>query len=73
MGLLFTIAAVFASAVILRSQFWGLMTTFYCLRFETPNLEDQVPVFIWPRNRVAQLYPQALGFSLAILSLVRAK
>jgi hypothetical protein len=27
----------------------GLMTTFYCLRFETPpNLEGQVPVFIPP-------------------------
>jgi hypothetical protein len=26
-----------------------------------PNLEGQVPVFISPRNRVAQLYPQALG------------
>jgi hypothetical protein len=39
------------------------MTTFYCLRFETlPNLEGQVPVFISPRERVAQLYPQELGF-----------
>jgi hypothetical protein len=39
----------------------GLMTVFYCLRFETPpNLEGQVPVFIFPRHRVAQLYPQAL-------------
>jgi hypothetical protein len=38
------------------------MTTFYCLRFEpSPNLEGQVPVFISLRNRVAQLYPQALG------------
>jgi hypothetical protein len=26
-----------------------------------PNLEGQVPVFISPRNRVAQLYPEALG------------
>jgi hypothetical protein len=26
-----------------------------------PNLEGQVPVFISPRNRVAQLYPRALG------------
>jgi hypothetical protein len=26
-----------------------------------PNLEGQVPVFISPRNKVAQLYPQALG------------
>jgi hypothetical protein len=28
-----------------------------------PNLEDQVPVFISPRNRVARLYPQALGWT----------
>jgi hypothetical protein len=27
-----------------------------------PNLEGQVPVFIYPRNRVAQLYPQGPGF-----------
>jgi hypothetical protein len=27
----------------------------------SPNLEGQVPVFISPCNRVAQLYPQALG------------
>jgi hypothetical protein len=41
----------------------GLMTTFYCLRFDrdSPNLEDQVPIFISPRNRVTQLYPRALG------------
>jgi hypothetical protein len=28
----------------------------YCL--DSPNLEDQVPIFISPRNRVAQLYPR---------------
>jgi hypothetical protein len=28
---------------------------------DSPNLEGQVPVFIIPRDRVAQLYPQALG------------
>jgi hypothetical protein len=28
---------------------------------DSPNLEGQVPVFICPRNRAAQLYPQALG------------
>jgi hypothetical protein len=28
---------------------------------DSPNLEGQVPVFISHRNRVAQLYPQALG------------
>jgi hypothetical protein len=38
------------------------MTIFYCLTLlDYPNLEGQVPVFISPRNRVAQLYPQALG------------
>jgi hypothetical protein len=28
---------------------------------DSPNLERQVPIFISPRNRMAQLYPQALG------------
>jgi hypothetical protein len=28
---------------------------------DSPNLEGQVPVFISPRNRVVQLYLQALG------------
>jgi hypothetical protein len=28
---------------------------------DSSNLEDQVPIFISPRNRVAQLYPQTLG------------
>jgi hypothetical protein len=38
------------------------MTTNYCLRFETPlTWRGQVPVFISTRNRVAPLYPQALG------------
>jgi predicted nucleic acid-binding Zn finger protein len=27
----------------------------------SPSLEGQVPIFISPRNRVAQFYPQALG------------
>jgi hypothetical protein len=37
------------------------VTILYCLIWDSPNLEGQVPVFISPRNRVAQLYPQALG------------
>jgi hypothetical protein len=38
------------------------MTIFYYLRFETPpHLEGEVPVFIFPRNRVAQIHSQALG------------
>jgi hypothetical protein len=41
------------------------MSIFYCLYFrDSPNLEDQVPVFISPRNRVAQLYPQALSLDI---------
>jgi hypothetical protein len=31
---------------------------------DSPNLEGQVPVFISHRNRVAQLYPPALGYLL---------
>jgi hypothetical protein len=38
-----------------------LTAIFYCLIWDSPNLEGQVPVFISPRNRVAQLYPRALG------------
>jgi hypothetical protein len=28
----------------------------------TPNLEDETPVFMFPRDRMAQLYSQAPGF-----------
>jgi hypothetical protein len=53
---------VLASAVILRSDFRGTIdhNSLSQIR-DSPNLEDQVPVFISPRNRVAQLHPQALG------------
>jgi hypothetical protein len=37
----------------------GPMTTFYSQIQDSPNLEGHIPVFISPRNRVAQLYPQA--------------
>jgi hypothetical protein len=31
------------------------MTIFYCINFgDSPNLEGHVPVFISPRNRIAQ-------------------
>ena len=29
---------------------------------DSPNFEGHVPVFIYPRNRVAQLHPQTLDF-----------
>jgi hypothetical protein len=34
---------------------------FYCLIWDSPNMEGQVPVFISPRNRVAQLFPLGTG------------
>jgi hypothetical protein len=37
------------------------MTIFYCPICDSPNLEGQIPVFISPRNRVAQLYTRVLG------------
>jgi hypothetical protein len=49
------------------SQFWTqdtavFVTIFYSEILDYLNLQGQVPVFISPRNRVAQLYPQAPGF-----------
>jgi hypothetical protein len=42
----------------------GLMSIVYCLYFwAAPNQEGQVPVFISPRNRVAELYSRALVLS----------
>jgi hypothetical protein len=62
------------SVIYLYNCFWALpgqsllvrspaklTAIFYCLIWDPPNLEGQVPVFISPRNRVAQLYPRALG------------
>jgi hypothetical protein len=41
------------------------MSIVYCLYFwDSPNLEGKVPVFISPRNRVAQLYPRATLYEL---------
>jgi hypothetical protein len=49
------------------SEFHRTQIIFCCLIWNSPNREDQVPVFISPRNRVAQLYPRALG-SLSVAS-----
>jgi hypothetical protein len=65
MGLSFTITAVLASALILKSESRGAHDQILLSQIrDSPILEDQVPVFISPRNRVAWLYPQALGYSL---------
>jgi hypothetical protein len=53
---------VLASAVILGSESRGTREHILLSQIrDSPNLEGHVPVFISPRNRVAQLYPQALG------------
>jgi hypothetical protein len=47
----------------------GLMSIVYCLYFwDSSNLEGQVPVFISPRNKVAELYPRALGWSIIFVA-----
>jgi hypothetical protein len=53
---------VLACAVILGSESRGTRDHILLSQIrDSPNLEDHVPVFICLRNRVAQLYPQALG------------
>jgi hypothetical protein len=47
--------------VILRSKFRETHDILLSPIRHSPNLEGQVPVFISPRNGVAQLYPQALA------------
>jgi hypothetical protein len=48
---------VLASAVILWSESRGTHDRILLSQtLDSPNLEGQVPVFISPRNRVAQLY-----------------
>jgi hypothetical protein len=51
-----------ASTVILGSESHGTHGHILLSQIRNSrNLEGHVPVFISPRNRVAQLYPQALG------------
>jgi hypothetical protein len=59
---------VLASAVILGTKSRGTHDIFLPSQIrDSPNLEGQVPVIMSPGNRVAQLYPQALG-SLSVAS-----
>jgi hypothetical protein len=54
---------VLARAVILRSESRGTYDyILLSLISDSPNLEHQVPVSIFPRNMVARLYSQALGY-----------
>jgi hypothetical protein len=53
---------VLASAVILGSKSRGTHDHILLSQIRvSPNLEDQVPVFISLRNRVVRLYSQALS------------
>jgi hypothetical protein len=62
------LSLVLASAVILRFESRGTHDHILLSQFQDSfNMEDQVPIFISARNRVAQLYPQALG-SLVVAS-----
>jgi hypothetical protein len=53
---------VLASAVILGSESSGTRDHILVSQIrDSPKLQAQVPVFTSPRNRVAQLHPQALS------------
>jgi hypothetical protein len=56
-----------ASALILRSESSRPHHILLSQIRDSPSLEGQVPLFISPRNGVAQLYPQALG-ALSVVS-----
>jgi hypothetical protein len=63
-----------ASAVILSSESRGTHDHILPSQIrDSPNLEGQVRVFIYPRNRVAQLYPQALGSFSSSSTTLRAR
>jgi hypothetical protein len=50
---------------------WGFITVTFlrgCIVSPAPNLDDQASVFMTPEDRVAQLYPQALGTHFSRLS-----
>jgi hypothetical protein len=60
-------------AVILRSDSRGTRGHTLLPQIRTsPNLEGQTPIFISPRNRVAQLYPQELGSLFVVSTTYRA-
>jgi hypothetical protein len=62
MGLSFTIADGPSQRSHSRARVPRDTTIFYCLRFENPpTWRARPPVFISPRNRVAQLYPPRTG------------
>jgi hypothetical protein len=60
-GLFLQLLLVLARAVILGFECRGTHDHILLSQIrDSSNLEGQVPVFIYPRNRVAQFYPQTL-------------
>jgi hypothetical protein len=49
------------------AKIFFLQSKVFSLVFPTPNLEDQVSVFMYHSDRVTQLYPLALGSLLIAL------
>jgi hypothetical protein len=46
----------------------GLKTIFYCPNFwDSPNMEDQVPIFISPRKKGGPVKPPGTGFPFCCL------
>jgi hypothetical protein len=48
----------------------AILLDFAVSNLRLPNLEVQVLVFTSPRNRVAQIYPRALGFRWHVISVM---
>jgi hypothetical protein len=65
-------SAVF-SAVIQWSESHRTHNNTLLSHLRLPNLEGHVPVFISPRNRVAQIYPRAAAIPRYIVSALTAK
>jgi hypothetical protein len=61
MGLSFTIAASPRQRIVGSKSRRSNDHILLSQTRDSPNLEGHVPVFISPRNRAAQLYPQAVG------------
>jgi hypothetical protein len=60
-GLYFQLLLIFTSAVILVKKNREFMSIFYSLTFS--NLVGQTPVYISPRNRVAQFFHKTFFLS----------
>jgi hypothetical protein len=60
-NLLYNCFWALAQQSLLRRSPAELTAIFYCLIWDSPNLEGQVPVFISPRNRVSS-FPPGTGF-----------